>query len=85
MTISKNIAKAMVFGSIAIAALIYSIFINTLSETDMVMLAYIWVPIFVTGAYVWATGRNTLKYVIAIFVTAFLSLFVFFEIIFPML
>ena len=85
MTLSKRMAQIMVIGAIIGAALIYLVFAGSLSETDMVRLSYIWVPIAVTGAAVWITGRNTLKFALAWLILALASLFVFFEVVFPLL
>ncbi len=85
MTISKRIAKLMLIGALAGAALIYTIFANTLSETDMVRLSYIWLPTALTGAAILFTGENTLKIALAWFLSTIFGLFLFFEIIFPML
>ena len=85
MTISKPTARVMLIGAIIAAALVYLVFSNSLSETDMVRLSYIWLPIAITGAAILFTGKNTLKFAISWFITAVLGLFVFFELIFPML
>jgi len=85
MIISKRTARVVLIGAIIAAALVYLVFANSLSETDMVRLSYIWLPIAITGAAILFTGKNTLKFAISWFITAVLGLFVFFELIFPML
>ncbi len=85
MTISNRIAKIMLYGGVAAAALIYLAFFNTLSETDMVNFSYIWLPFSVAGAAVLFTGNNTVKNAIIWFVVTLLALFIFFQVIFPML
>lgn len=85
MTISKRAAQIMCIGAIVVAALITLVFESSISETDMVMMSYIWAPIVVTGAAIWITGKNTLKFALKWFVLTLLALFVFFVQIFPML
>ena len=85
MTISKRTAQMMLIGAIIAAALVYLVFANSLSETDMVRLSYIWLPIAITGAALLITGKNTLKFAIGWLVAAVLALFAFFELVFPML
>ena len=85
MTISKRTARIMLIGAIITAALVYLVFADALSETDMVRLSYIWLPIAITGAALLITGKNTLKFAIGWFAAAMLALFAFFELIFPML
>lgn len=85
MTISPRIAKTVLALSVLTAAAIYIIFVDTLSETDMVNLAYLWVPLAVSGAAVWWSGNTNIRFALTVLVAAFASLFVFFSIIFPML
>jgi|GEM_PF-2793745 len=85
MTLSKRTARIMLIGAIIVAALVYLVFADTLSETDMVRLSYIWLPIAIAGAAILMTGKNTLKFAIAWFAATVLALFAFFELIFPML
>lgn len=85
MTISKRTARIMLVGALAAAALIYTVFANSLSETEMVQLSYIWLPIALTGAAILSTGANTLKIALSWFLSTMAGLFLFFEIIFPML
>jgi len=85
MTISKRTAKIMLIGALATAALIYTVFASSLSETEMVQFSYIWLPTALTGAAILRTGANTLKIALSWFLSAIAGLFLFFEIIFPML
>ncbi len=85
MTISKRVAKFMLFGGLIGAALIYLALFNSLSETEMVNLSYIWLPISVAGAAILYTGKNTLMFAIICLIMTVLALFVFFELIFPAL
>lgn len=85
MTISKRLTQIMTIGAVAIAALIYLVFANSLSETDMVRLAYVWVPVAVTGGLLWFTGKRVLKFALIWFFATLMLLFAFFEIIFPLL
>lgn len=85
MTISKRTAKIMLIGALATAALIYTVFGNSLSETEMVQLSYIWLPTALTGVAILITGANTLKIALTWFFSTIAGLFLFFEIIFPML
>lgn len=85
MTISNRIAKIMLYGGLAAAALIYLAFFNSLSETDMVNFSYIWLPFSVAGAAVLLTGNNTLKNAIIWFAVTISALFGFFQVVFPML
>ena len=85
MTLSKRTAQVMLIGAFIVAAPVYLVFSDSLSEIDMVRLAYIWLPIAITGAAILFTGKNSLKFAISWFVAAVLGLFVFFELIFPML
>ena len=75
----------MLIGAILGAALIYLIFANSLSETDMVRLSYVWLPIAVTGAAILWTGKNSIRFALAWFISTIMGLFSFFELVFPML
>lgn len=75
----------MLIASVIGAALIYLFFESSLSESDMVSLSYIWLPIAVTGAAILRTGKSSLKFAICWFIATALGLFLFFEVIFPML
>ncbi len=85
MTISTKGAKIMLFGGLIAAGLIYLIFESSLSESDMIMFSYIWVPVSVAGAAIWRAGQSTAKYAITIMAATVGLLIVFFEIIFPAL
>ena len=85
LTISLRIAQAMVIGSVTCAALIYLVFANSLSEDEMVALAYVWVPLAVAGSAVWLSGRNTLIFAVSWFLSALAALLIFFNAIFPQL
>ncbi len=78
-------AKIMLFGGLIGAALIYLALAGSLSETDMVNLSYIWLPISVAGAAILYTGKNTLMFAIICLIMTVLTLFLFFELIFPAL
>ncbi|PCH82344.1 MAG: hypothetical protein COB90_01070 [Hyphomicrobiales bacterium] len=85
MDISRQTAKIMVFGSLLIAAVIYLVLFDSLSETEMVRLSYIWLPICVSGAIAWKTGQSTLTGALLWAGKTILLLALFFELIFPML
>jgi len=85
MIISTRIAKFMLFGGLIGAALIYLALFNSLSETEMVNLSYIWLPVSVAGGAILYTGKNTLIFAVICLVLTVVALFSFFELIFPAL
>ncbi len=85
MIISTRIAKMMLFAALFVAALIYLVFANSISESDMVSLSHLWVPTAVTGAAILIKKNHTLKFTLTWFVGALLSMIIFFRQIFPML
>ena len=65
------------------AALVYTVFGGSLSETDMVQLSYVWVPLVGFGLAGRLTGARKTAIVWALL--ALFGLLVFFQVVFPML
>lgn len=85
MLVSKRLARDMLIGAIIVAALVYLVFGNSLSETEMVLLSYVWVPIATVSGVILIKGKTTIKLAIGWLIASILGLVVFFEVIFPML
>ena len=81
----KTIYKSVLFASIAAAVLIYGLFSNRLSETDMVRWSYLWFPGLLFGAVGLMTGQASPKRPIIVAVVGVVAMFLFFEMIFPSL
>ncbi|MBA3545978.1 MAG: hypothetical protein H0T76_05820 [Nannocystis sp.] len=65
------------------AALVYTVFGGSLSETEMVQLSYLWVPLVAFGLAGRLTGTRQTAIVWALL--ALFGLLVFFQVVFPLL
>jgi hypothetical protein len=81
----KTIYRFILFASIALAVLIYGLFLDRLSETEMVRWSYLWVPGLLFGAVGLMAGQASPKRPIVVAVIGVVALFLFFELIFPSL
>ena len=77
--------KSVLIGSIVLAICIYGLFLNRLSETEMVRWSYVWFPGLLFGAVGLKAGQTSLRLPIIVTVIGMVALFVFFEMIFPAL
>ncbi|HEV2841094.1 MAG TPA: hypothetical protein VGW39_07215 [Chthoniobacterales bacterium] len=81
----KTIYKLILFASIAILVVVYGLFFNRLSETDMVRWSYVWFPGLLFGAVGLKAGQTSLRLPIIVALVGIVALFLFFEVIFPAL
>jgi hypothetical protein len=81
----KNIYKLVLIASIAILVVVYGLFFNRLSETEMIRWSYVWVPGLLFGAVGLKAGQSSLRLPIIVTVVGLVALFLFFEMIFPAL
>lgn len=81
----KNIYKLILIASIAILVVVYGLFFNRLSETEMIRWSYVWVPGLLFGAVGLKAGQTSLRLPIIVTLVGLVALFLFFEMIFPAL
>jgi hypothetical protein len=81
----KNIYRLVLIASIAILVVVYGLFFNRLSETEMIRWSYVWVPGLLFGAVGLKAGQSSLRLPIIVTVVGLVALFLFFEMIFPAL
>jgi hypothetical protein len=81
----KNIYKLILIASIAILVVVYGLFFNRLSETEMIRWSYVWFPGLLFGAVGLKAGQTSLRLPLIVAVIGVVALFVFFEAIFPAL
>lgn len=81
----KNIYKLVLILSIAIAVVVYGLFFNRMSETDMIRWSYLWFPGLLFGAVGLKAGQTSLRLPLIVAVIGVAALFLFFEMIFPAL
>ncbi len=78
----KNIYKLVL---IAIVVVVYGLFFNRLSETEMIRWSYVWVPGLLFGAVGLKAGQTSMRLPIIVTLVGLVALFLFFEMIFPAL
>lgn len=81
----KNIYKLVLIASIAILVVVYGVFFNRLSETEMIRWSYVWFPGLLFGAVGLKAGQTSLRLPIIVTLAGLVALFLFFEVIFPAL
>ena len=81
----KNIYKLVLIASIAIVVVVYGLFFNRLSETEMIRSSYVWFPGLLFGAVGLKAGQTSLRLPIIVTLAGLVALFLFFEVIFPAL
>jgi hypothetical protein len=81
----KSIYKFSLIASIAVAALIYGLLANRLSETAMVRWSYLWFPGLLFGGAGLIMGPASPRRPMIVAVIGVVALFLFFELIFPSL
>ena len=81
----KNIYKLVLIASIAILIVVYGLFFNRLSETEMIRWSYVWFPGLLFGAVGLKAGQTSLRLPIIVTLAGLVALFLFFEVIFPAL
>ncbi|HVF72607.1 MAG TPA: hypothetical protein VM940_13445 [Chthoniobacterales bacterium] len=81
----KAVYKVVLVTALAMAAVLYGLFLNTLSETAMVRLSYFWFPGMVYGTVGLLSGESSPRRPLIAAVISLIALLVFFEGIFPSL
>lgn len=81
----KTIYKLILIASIAILVVVYGLFFNRLSETEMIRWSYVWFPGLLFGAVGLKAGQTSLRLPIIVTLAGLVALFLFFEVIFPAL
>jgi hypothetical protein len=81
----KNIYKFILIASIAMVVVVYGLFFNRLSETEMIRWSYVWFPGLLFGIVGLKAGQTSLRFPLIVAVVGIVALFVFFEAIFPAL
>ncbi len=81
----KNIYKLVLIASIAILVVVYGLFFNRLSETEMIRWSYVWFPGLLFGAVGLKAGQTSLRLPTIVALVGIVVLFLFFEVIFPAL
>ena len=64
---------------------VYGLFFNRLSETEMVRRSYVWFPGLLFGAVGLKAGQSSLRLPTSVALVGIVALFLFFEMIFPAL
>ena len=81
----KPVYKTVLIVCLAIAAVIYGLFLNKMSETAMVRWSYFWFPGMVFGVIGLMSGEGAPKRPVIAAVISVVALVIFFEAIFPSL
>ena len=81
----KNIYKLVFIASIGILVVVYGLFFNRLSETEMIRWSYVWFPGLLFGAVGLKAGQTSMRLPLIVALIGVAALFLFFEMIFPAL